>query len=168
MCVPGNGSHKREYTKFIDLLAPIFNIKYLKSLRVRFVVNCSRYTPLLRLIEKLEEVLAPTIHRLHHSGAQVAWFRRDEDFEPPHANDMPALSRDYALSVENLMDDIANNSFFVSDSRFQSCHKILTAIGCKWLLRMSSLLCCHDLGTSSRIWRTALRWSHTITSRLYT
>jgi hypothetical protein len=112
------GPHKREYTKFVDLLAPIFNIKRLKGLRVRLVVDCSRHKSLLRSIEKLEETLAPTIHRLHNSGAQVAWFRRDDDFEPPHTDNMPALGRDYTLSMEELTDGIAANSIFVSGRSF--------------------------------------------------
>jgi hypothetical protein len=84
-----HGPHKLEYAKFIDHVAPIFKIKRIKGLRVRLVIDCSREWLPLGCFAKFKEVLAPTIHRLFHSGAQVVWFHKIEKFAPVYAMNMP-------------------------------------------------------------------------------
>jgi hypothetical protein len=109
------GPHKSQYAKSVDHLASLFKIKRPIGLRVRLVINCSRGSPPLPCFTQFEEVLAPTIHQLHHSGASVAWFRRNEDFEIPVVVEVPNLNRDYTVSMEEMIADIAANSAFVSD-----------------------------------------------------
>jgi hypothetical protein len=133
--------YKLEYTKFTEYLAPLLKIKRLKGLEVRLVVDRSVPASPLSDFDKFEEVLAPLIHQLHHSGARVGWYSRNEDFGPPYAVDMPALNRDYTQTMEEMMDDIASDSVFVTGPPFQAYHNILTAIGCKWPLNGLSPTC---------------------------
>jgi hypothetical protein len=132
--------HKLEYTKFVGLTAPPFKIKHLKDLQIRLVIARFWATSTQSSFIKLEEVLAPTIHQLHHSGTKVIWFSRDDEFEPLYAIDRLTLNRDYTQSMEDMMDGITANSVSVSDHLSSSGYKTLIGIGCSWLLNIISLV----------------------------
>jgi hypothetical protein len=110
----GSSSHpplKLRYQLYIDLLAPLLKLKRLKGLSIRLVIDSPRRSPPPNPFVRLKGVLAPTIHRLYHSGARVAWFLKNEDFGAPHNLDMPV--RDYSQSMEEMTADIVANSVFV-------------------------------------------------------
>jgi len=113
---PGGDGHKSTFSAHVAQLQEVLTIKKLRGPSVRFVLRKDD----LQYLSRFEEVTAPVVHALKSAGVVVTWSKSGDDGDV--VGDLTVKKRDFTCTLQELKDDIAANSVFVSASTMTLRH----------------------------------------------
>lgn len=104
----GRDIHKSKFEACVSQMHQLLTINNLRGLNVRFVSK-ERDVPYLN---RYEELTAPIVHALNSKGVVVTWSEIDDDGDV--VRDLTVKDRNFSCTLQELKDDIAINTVFVS------------------------------------------------------